>query len=69
MQVFNREKAIESLLDNDRDYVLNSDGCGLEWLEMLLRTGFDGYQNYTDHELVQECLERDMPESYYFDEQ
>lgn len=68
MQVFNRGKAIESLLDNDRDYILNGDGGGLEWIEWVLRSGFTGYDNFTDDELVQECLERDLPDSHYFDE-
>ena len=67
MQVFNRQKAIESLIDSDVEYVLNT-GSGLEWLQSTLRHGFQGYDNYTDHELVQECLERDLPDSYYFDD-
>ena len=62
MQVFNREKAIGSLIDSDVEYVLNT-GSGLEWLQSTLRHGFQGYDNYTDHELVQECLERDLPDS------
>lgn len=69
MQVFNRGKAIDSLLDNDRDYILYGDGGGLEWIDWVLRAGFKGYDNMSDPELHQECLERDIPESYYFDEQ
>jgi hypothetical protein len=67
MQVFNREKAIQSLVSNDMDYVNNTSG-GLEWLESMLRQGFTGYDNYTDHDLVEECLNRDLPDSHYFDE-
>jgi hypothetical protein len=67
MQVFNRQKAIESLIDSDVDYVLNT-GSGLEWLQSTLRYGFQGYDTFTDDELVMECLNRDMPDSMYFDE-
>lgn len=65
--VFNRDRAIDALLDNDRDYIVNGDGGGLEWIESVLRGGFTGYDNMSDPELHQECLERDIPESYFFD--
>ncbi len=67
MQVFNRQKAIQSIIDSDLDYVQNT-GSGAEWLRALLNDGFEGYDNFTDHELVMECLNRDMPDSMYFDD-
>jgi hypothetical protein len=66
-QVFNRERAIEALVDNDRDFIFNQD-AGLEWVESILRRGFTGYNDQSDPELHQECLERDIPEFEYFDE-
>lgn len=65
--VFNREKAIDALVSNDLDYVENT-GSGREWLESILLRGFVGYEHQSDDRLYQECLERDIPESFYFDE-
>ncbi len=67
MQVFNREKAIESLVDNDFDCIENT-ANGPEFLYSILRHGFQGYDTFTDDELVMECLNRDMPDSMYFDD-
>jgi hypothetical protein len=53
-----REQMIEWLVNNDIDYVNGSRG-GLEWLEHILRNGFDGYNNNTDDELRSEITERD----------
>ena len=66
--IFNRYNAIQALVDNDKDYI-NSSAGGLEWVETILKTGFSGYDNQPDEELVKECIERDIPESYYFDEE
>lgn len=65
-QVFNREGAIEALIDNDKDYVLNGDGAGLEWLASILETGHTGYRHQLDYDLLQECLERDIPDERYW---
>ena len=52
-----REKMIEWLVDNDMDYLRDSDGN--EWIRFALRNGFDGYDKQTDDELLLEILERD----------
>jgi hypothetical protein len=62
---FNREKAIEALIDADKDYILNGDGGGLEWLSAILENGHTGYTMQTDTELTQECKERDLPLDHY----
>lgn len=66
--MFDREKVISSLIDNDLDYdsVLNTGFVDPEYFEQLMRTGFKGYDNYTDEELMKECEERDI--SYLFGE-
>lgn len=64
-QIFNREGAIDALVDSDKDYILNNDG-GLEWLESILKGGHTGYQQLFDAQLVQECMERNIPDSKYW---
>lgn len=51
-----RAEMIEWLIDSDMDYV--NSGNGLEWLRMILATGFDGYDNEPDEVLRREILER-----------
>jgi 3-isopropylmalate dehydratase small subunit len=63
--MFNREKAIETLVDNDFDTVMNSD-YGVEYLRNILQIGLKGYANCTDEELMQELQDRDI--SYLFGE-
>lgn len=58
---FNREKAIQALVDNDKDYILNGDGGGLEWLGTILESGHTGYTDQTDTQLFQECVAREVP--------
>lgn len=65
-KIFNREGAIEALVDNDKDYILNGDGGGIEWLENRLELGHTGYRHQLDHELLQDCMERDIPEDRYW---
>ena len=70
MQVFNRQKAIDALVDDDLNFIMFTDGQngGVNHLRNILQFGHEGYEDYTDDELVMECLNRDMPDSYYFDE-
>ena len=63
--MFNREKAIAELVDNDFDTVMYSD-YGLELLRLILDAGFKGYRAMTDEELMMELEQRDI--SYLFDE-
>lgn len=63
--MFDREKAIEELVDNDFDTVMNSD-YGVELLRSILDSGFKGYRAMTDEELMMELEQRDI--SYLFGE-
>lgn len=56
-----RDEMITTLIDND----LSSDGWGSlsdkdAWLEMILRSGFAGYENMTDAELRDEINGRGL---------
>lgn len=62
---FDREKAIQALVDNDKDFILNGDGGGLEWLGTILESGHTGYTDQTDIQLHQECKARDLPVNQY----
>lgn len=59
----NRVEMIDWLVRNDMDYINETSGGGLEWLEHILRDGFDGYSNQPDAALKTEILERD-PEAF-----
>ena len=66
--MFNRELAIQELVDNDinsiiRDYNEMNDASVLAY---ILEEGFKGYINYTDEALMKELTERDI--SYLFGE-
>lgn len=66
--MFNRDKVIETLVDDDFNCI-DSDNCLLNdrsYFYELMTTGFKGYDNMTDEELMQECDERDI--SYLFGE-
>jgi len=63
--MFDREKAIETLVDNDFDTVMNSD-YGVELLRSILESGFKGYRAMADEELMMELDQRDI--SYLFGE-
>ena len=60
--MFNREKAIQELVDNDLDTIMrDANECGdLSVLAYILETGFKGYNNYTNNALLQELRERDL---------
>lgn len=51
-----RGKAIDTLLGNDYDTVMNDS----DYLYSLLQFGFKGYDNMTDEELEQELVDRDI---------
>jgi hypothetical protein len=52
-----REEMEEFLVDNDFDYIMQTDN-GLELLRDYLALGFKGYMNFTDAELISEIKER-----------
>lgn len=57
--MINREKAIQELVDNDFDTVMNSD-YGVELLRSILDSGFKGYRAMSDEELIMELEQRDI---------
>jgi hypothetical protein len=63
--MFNRERAIQELVDNDFDTIFNSD-YGVELVRSILDSGFKGYRDMSDEELMMELEQRDI--SYLFGE-
>lgn len=61
--MWDRDKAIQELAQNDANTIDSDDGW---YLTSILYDGFKGYNNYTDEELMQELMERDI--SYLFGE-
>ena len=57
--MFDRELAIQELVDNDFDTVMNSD-YGVELLRSMLDSGFKGYRAMSDEELIMELEQRDI---------
>ena len=51
-----RDEMIDYLADSDFDYIM--EGTGAELLDSYLRTGFKGYDAYTDKELIAEVAQR-----------
>ena len=60
--MWDREKAIDELVDNDIDCILKdyNEMNDLSVLAYILDSGFKGYRNYTNEALLQELRERDM---------
>ena len=61
--MYNREKAIQELVDNDFDTVMNSD-YGVELLRSILDSGFKGYRAMSDDELIMELDQRDISSNF-----
>ena len=61
--MFNRELAIQELVDNDFDTVMNSD-YGVELLRSMLDSGFKGYRGMSDDELIMELEQRDISSNF-----
>lgn len=51
-----RDEMVDYLADSDFDYIM--EGTGAELLDSYLRTGFKGYDAYTDTELEAEYIQR-----------
>ena len=62
-KAFDREEAEQFLVDDDFDYIMQTDN-GLELLRDYLALGFKGYMNFTDAELVAEIKERNEMKEY-----
>ena len=62
-KVFDRDEAEQFLVDDDFEYIMQTDN-GLELLRDYLALGFKGYTNFTDAELVAEIKERKQMKEY-----
>jgi hypothetical protein len=55
----NRAEIVAALCEADLEFILNNPGAGAEMLYAYLETGFPGYENFTDAELLREMRLRD----------
>jgi hypothetical protein len=55
--MFDRDEAIDELINNDMNTIQNDDGW---YLSSLLRSGFKGYEYMTNDELIEELRARDI---------
>lgn len=62
--MFDREKAINELIDNDFSDIFNLGQNEGAVLESILRDGFKGYVNMTDEELIMELEQRDISSNF-----
>ena len=61
--MFDKENAIETLVDDDLNTILSYNDDN--WImSELLTNGFKGYSNFTDDELIQELKERGLEEVF-----
>ena len=56
--MWNRDKAIETLINDDIDSFTNGGYTDSIWY--VLAEGFKGYNHFTDEELMNELIERDI---------
>jgi hypothetical protein len=57
---------IEMLVDNDIDTIMaDANQNDLSVLADMLYTGFKGYENYTEEQLVREMNERDLWNAWF----
>ena len=62
--MFNRELAIQELIDNDFSDIFNLGQEEGAMLESIFRNGFKGYAEMTDEVLMQELDERGISHSF-----
>ena len=62
--MFDREKAIQELIDNDFSDIFNLGQEEGAMLESILRNGFKGYAEMTDEELISELEQRDISSNF-----
>ena len=61
-----RSSMIDMLIDDDLNTMKQDDN----WcLSEILLSGFKGYENFTDNELVREMNERDLWQNWFKDEE
>ena len=56
--MWDRDKAIGTLIADDIDSILNSHY--IDTLNFILESGFKGYRNFSDQELMNELIDRDI---------
>jgi hypothetical protein len=62
MKMSRREEMVNMLIDDDINTFQSSDS----WIiSEILRSGFKGYENYTEEQLVQEMNERDLWNAWF----
>lgn len=54
-----REKLIEMLVDDDINGFYDRDDQA-DYISYLMRHGFVGYNNQTDQEIIDECIDRNF---------
>ena len=54
-----REKLIELLVDDDINGFYDREDQA-DYLSYLMRVGFVGYNNQTDQQLIDECIDREL---------
>jgi hypothetical protein len=62
-KTFDRDGAEQFLVEDDFQYVMQSDS-GLEYLRDILLIGFKGYCDFTDAELAAEIKQRKQMKEY-----
>ena len=60
--MFDRDEAINTLIGDDIDSILNNHY--LDAINFILESGFKGYRNMADNELLQELKERGLEEGF-----
>ena len=56
--MFNRDEVIKVLIEDDLNSYIEHGWVDTLWF--VLQSGFKGYDNFTDDELIKECEERDI---------
>ena len=64
--MFNREKAVEVLIDDDFTTIMDLGDVGMDHLEMILRNGHRGYESMAAFELVDELNRRAIDLDQFF---
>lgn len=60
--MYDREKAIDTLINDDIEMITVN--YYIDALNLMLESGFKGYRNMTDEELIQELNDRDISELF-----
>ena len=64
---FNRNLAVDALVDFYIDSISSTNEGEFGFIRDILVNGFSGYDTWEDLELIEECLQRNIPDDYYFE--